>query len=180
MQIMFFRQHFGSLAIGLSNVNGGRDRRLSEMKTRYHDWEREMFFSVTDGGVSHPWSHKTDEVRVAITGDGMVFIPEGDQPDTEIFAKVEFQMTGEVYLAYKRPYSVISYGLPDPVELAEDAVKTAMNHVNCVQNPKESLWVAVTKKQVAHHHRSLLGKVMRRVQGAVNQGGDFFKNPQAT
>lgn len=176
---MFLRQHFGKLAIGLSNTDEIRRQKLSRMEERDNDWERQRFFEVSDGGVSHPWSHKQDEIRVAITGDNLTFYPERlDPPRPRVFAKVEFQMTGEVYLAYKCPYSTISYGLPDPNGMAEDIIKTAANYVNGRIHPSESFWIVVNKPQVPVYHRSLLGKVMGRVQSAVNQGADFF-NPKS-
>lgn len=178
---MFLRQHFGKLAIGLSNADQILKERLDRLQEEDNKWERERFFSVSDGGVSHPWSHKQDEIRVAITGDRLVFYPERlNSPGPRVFAKVEFQMTGEVYLAYNRPHSTISYGLPDPNCMAEEIVKTAANYVNKgKKNPSESCWVVVDKPQVPKYHRSLLGKVMVRVQSAINQGSDFFKDPMS-
>jgi len=180
MQMMFFRQHFGNLAIGLSNSDEIRKQKLSRMEERDNAWERERFFEVSDGGVSHPWA-KEDEVRVAITGDKLTFYPDRlDSPEPRVYAKVEFQMTGEVYLAYKRPHSTISYGLPDANDMAGEILRTAYDFVNGIKdNQDESRWVAVDKPQVPVYHRSLLGKVMGRVQSAINQGADFFKNPKS-
>lgn len=179
MQMMFFRQHFGNLAIGLSNTGDIRRQKISRMEERDEVWERQKFFEVDDGGVSHPWA-KEDEVRVAITGDRLVFYPERpDAPEPRVFAKVEFQMTGEVYLAYRNPHSAISYGLPDPVDMAGEILRTAYDYVNGENIHGEGRWVAVNKPQVPVHHRSLLGKVMVRLQGAVSQGRDFFQDPKS-
>ena len=179
MQMMFFRQHFGNLAIGLSNMDEIRRQKLNRMKERDTAWERQKFFAVDDGGISHPWA-KEDEVRVAITGDRLKCWPERlDSSEPRVFAKVEFQMTGEVYLAYRYSHSTISYGLPDANHMAGEILRTAYDYVNKENIHGDSRWVAVDKPQVPVYHRSLLGKVMGRVQSAVNQGADFFKDPKS-
>lgn len=178
MQMMFFRQHFGSLAIGLSNADETSNQRKTLIEEKVSREDRKPFFEISTRGVSHPWSRKKeDEVRVAITGDGMVFYPDVlYPPTTQIFAKVEFY-NGEVYLAHRRPYSTIAHGLPEPEEVAKEIFKSFNAYLN--DDDFEGSWVVVDKPQVPKYHRSLLGKVMSRVQCAVNQGSDFFKNPKS-
>jgi hypothetical protein len=180
MQMMFFRQHFGSLVIGLSDLDEGRERRLKTLDEEA-GFDMFKFFGVTSGGVSHPWSHNEYELRVAISGTGLVFDENRGMFDSraQVFAKVE-SGDNEVYLAYKRPHSVISYGLPDPIIMAGEIVKIASNHVRGIKDHQdEARWIVVDKPQVPRYHRSLLGKVMSRVKSAVCQGADFFRDPKS-
>lgn len=180
MQMMFHKQHFGCLAIGFSNVDEIHARRIERMS---EEDPCERFYRVTSGGVHHPWEHKEDEVRVAITGDGMDFDPDRwgmGEEKVRIFAKVEFSIKGEVYLAYRHPHQVITWGFEDPLKSAAQILELAMDRVNGVQKEREECrWVVVDKKQVHKYHRSLLGKVMNRVKDAFTQGHHFFQDMKA-
>jgi len=190
MQIMFFRQHFGHLAIGLSNTDERRERHIAFLEeTEEFPSDREKFFRITSGGVSHPWSGpytegawsgKNAEVRVAITGTGLWFNPEAEcasDNDARIFAKVEYS-SDEKYLAFTRPWRTIAWGLKDPVEMSREIISVAIANEN-TQPSENNDWVVVDKRQVPVEHRSLLGKIMSRVQGAIAQGPDFFSDPKA-
>lgn len=186
---MFFRHHFGQLAIGLSNADVSLSiyRRLF---SENHIPTDHNFFSITSGGVDHPWtprgSHGKDDfaVRVAIVGDKLRFEEEDFYgTETQLFAKVEWNVNCEVYLGYRCAGGLIGSGLPDPCQMAATIIKVATDHVN----GKESVigvrssgarWVVVDKKQVPNKFRSLLGKVMSRVQSSIGQGADFFRNPK--
>lgn len=182
MQIMFHKQHFGNLAIGLSDVDEDRYRHIAVLNEESIEIDRERFYTVSSGGVSHPWRHKECEIRVAITGDRMVFDEHkcmGDA-DVRIFAKAEFGVKDEAYLAYTRPDSVIGYGFTDPVKSAEEIVE--MVNLFCQKGTRQKedcRWIVVDKRQVPKYHRSVLGKVMNRVKDAFTQGHEFFRDPKA-
>ena len=180
MQIMVHKQHFGKLAIGLSNVDEGRARHLTFLSEE-HEIDRERFYTITSGGISHPWAPKKYEVRVAITGDCMVFDEYELQGDAgaRIFAKVEFTNGNEVYLAYSSPWSVIGYGFPDPIKSANEIVEMAAAGFYKTRTKEGCRWMVVDKRQVPKYHRSLLGKVMNRVDDAFTQGDEFFRDLKA-
>jgi hypothetical protein len=181
MQMMFQKQHFGHLAMGFSNVDEWRIRHIKYLfEDSQHASDRERFYSVTSGGVHHPWEHKEYELRVAITADGMVCYEESSgQENVRIFAKVE-HMGKEIYLAYVFPWQVISWGFPDPVKTAMEITELASRYVKeGIKEFVDARWIVVEKPQVPVYHRSLLGKVMARVNDAFTQGSDFFQNPKS-
>src|SRR5689334_2458962 len=102
MQVMFQKQHFGRLAVGLSNVNVFREQHIAALNEEQFATDRDKFYSVSSGGISHPWTRKQDEVRVAMTGDGMIFDENDPTSVTKVrvYAKIEFMDKGEVYLTY--------------------------------------------------------------------------------
>jgi hypothetical protein len=188
MQMMFQKQHFGRLAVGLSDVDENRERHIRHLNEEPFESDRDRFYTVTSGGIHHPWEHKEFETRVAITADGLVFdedAPMGEEK-CRIYAKVEC-MTGEVYLFYTYPSAVISCGLPDPIKMAEQIVDVAVKHLNGESHhiseerwaDPEHRWAVVDKPQVPVYHRSLLGKVMSRVNSAFTQGHEFFQDPKS-
>ncbi len=186
MQIMFFRHHFGQLAIGLSNA----DVALRISRQLFHEYHREHehdFLAINANGVEHPWSRrdraKKDDfsVRVAIVGDHLYFDEQDYHSDnTRLFAKVECNVNCEVYLAYRHPGSLIGQGLPDPAQMAATIIQIAVDHVNGkpVHPHSYPKWIVVDKKQVPVKFRSLLGKVILRVKEAIGQGADFFRDPK--
>lgn len=186
MQVMFFRQHFGSLAIGLSNADVAL--RIARRSFAKQDRQfRHDFFSVDAGGINHPWkptsrSGKDDyAIRVAIIGEDIIFDEDSPMSSStaRLYAKVEWNVNCEVYLEYRFADHLISDGIADPSQLAATITKTAVDHVNKKVHPNANpKWIVVDKPQIPRKVRSLLGKVMSRVQSAIGQGADFFQDPK--
>jgi hypothetical protein len=177
---MFHKQHYGWLAIGLSNVDEIRDMHIRHLNEEQNESDRDRFYSVTCGGVHHPWEHKEYEARVAITADGMLFNESMLEERVQIFAKVEFLSNRGVYLEYLYPNRFIGWGFHDPVKSAAEILEQAEDFVKSGNRYVEGRrWIVVDKPEVPKYHRSLLGKAMRRVKDSFTQGRDFFQNPKA-
>lgn len=177
---MFHKQDFGRLAVGLSNVDELRKSHVNFLNEEPHESDRERFYTVTAGGVHHPWEHKEYETRVAITGDGMIFdeVCIGEEV-VRIFAKVE-SIRGEVYFAYVHPWQVISVGFSDPIKVANELIELAADYnQKGIKEYVDRNWVVIDKRQVPVYHRSLLGKVMARVNDAFTQDHKFFRDPKS-
>ena len=175
MQVMFLRQHFGYLAIGLSTADEKMKDRIDFLDmAETNDIDLNRFFQVSFGGVTHPWTQQEYEPRVAISCSGLVV--SGDSifaSSARIFAKVEL-FNSEIYLAYRRPHQVIAWGLPCPTMMADEIVQIAREQLNGESHQDEVNWDVVDKRQVPVYHRSILGKVISRVLGAVKQDSTFF------
>lgn len=175
MQVIFHQHHFGKLAVGLTSMDQDREMYLRILQEEPTESDRRRFYEVSSGGISHPWEHKKYESRVAITGDYLRFCEESlNEPKARIFAMAQFQGK-EIYFAYIYPWQIISYGLPDPVELAEEILELALA---LPQNQVLCRWIVVDKRQVPKYHRILLGRVMSIVNTAFAQGPEFFRLPK--
>lgn len=179
MQMMLQAHHFGYLAIGFSNVDEIYQRRIRILSEEPYKSDREQFYVVTSGGVDHPWKHRDEEVRIAITCDGMDFDPDRfgmGEERVRIYAKLEFSIKGEVYLAYRHPHQVICWGFEDPLKSAAQILELAMEYVSKgVKEKEDCKWVVIEKKYVHKYHRRLLGSVTKKVKNAFLQGPDFFR-----
>jgi hypothetical protein len=173
MQVMFFRQHFGSLAIGWSNA----DVDLRSYRRARGEKPTTPFFGVTADGVSrHPWKYKTDEIRVAVVGLNLYFEEEYDlQQDPTLFAKVEYQ-DWCFYLEYRRPESIVDGdGLPDPNILADELVTLAASKISPNEMRSEKWLFVKDQETIPEQTLKLLDRVCQAVEGCIAQGPQFFR-----
>ena len=142
---MFFRQHFGNLAIGLSNdddiLKNARKSFSEHRSETQHD-----FLSVDSGGISHPWSLKNRidwRIQIAICGDNLIFDEEdffGEKNPARLFARLDYAKQ-EVYLTHRYPQCLIGEGLPDPALMAREILEISGKCISGSDpHPKTQRW----------------------------------------
>ena len=172
MQVMFFHQHFGQFALGMTSFSETvrRHRKLLESKNA-----GDKFFQITRGGLSiHPWEHNDEHViRVAIVGDGLI-----DNLDAEpcLYALCRRESTStHSWLEHHFDEEEKLTALPSPQILVEDVL---WNAGVVKSEPKRDWWQweqgKTTWDTPPTKYRRLLEKVMARLDSSFEQGPDFF------
>ena len=180
MQIVFFRQHFGELAIGMSNADQIQRLHREKVAAKAKKNVCENFFTVKKS-ISHPW-RKSEEVQVAIYGTGLK-LAENSQiynARPKIYARVEVPLqTTRTFLYFVCSMPVFVRGLPDPCEIAEELLGKSWAYLRGLGTTEEfPVWHMVnpgyTRGQIPHEAAVMLRRITNQIDDAFRQGAKFF------
>jgi hypothetical protein len=191
MQVVFYRQNYGELALGLSDIDMPIGKRRESLeKEDVPPWRKKEFFEISSGGVTDPWSDRRrySQTRIAIVGEELVYYAYGDddgeEGEAKVYAKAEYEEYEFYLLYYRSATSIISHGLRDPEVMWDGISEAVIHHHKKLKCDSDEFcpcceWRVIKKRMVPRRFRSLLGKVMSRVQDSIQQGPEFFRNPKA-
>jgi hypothetical protein len=168
MQVLVFKQDFGRLAIGMSNM----DTLIEDAQHALNDRsEGDQFFKITRGGVSnHPWERdsRNREKVLAIVGDDLI---DNLDANPVLFSAFQYHHQGEVLLNFRKcKLNRVPKNLPSPAKLWEDCIY----HDRHLKSLRILVWGNYSEFGIPEHIKVILDKTLAETNRSFTQGAHFF------
>ncbi|MBX4181624.1 hypothetical protein KW807_02055 [Candidatus Parcubacteria bacterium] len=174
MQLVSLYQHFGNLAIGMSDT----DLRVTQWQKNCEEsatmgpYPPTPFFSCENGGVRTLISgmiwHST---HLAIVGSGLSN-ESGTGP--ELYAMYKYRDMHPFYLVRTHPHSFFEEGLPGPEQIYEEILESLQLRYRPALRDKAK-WREGASLNLPASKVRLLRKMIKQLDRQLGQGSDFFR-----